>query len=334
MAQRLFGKYGYRSPLDETVHTRIVPDTPPPDHLPPHSDFPLPHSWGDAWPIILWGMLALALVFVFAESLGEIIVNPALRAGCAAVSLIGVTAMLIYRQALLAKFRDPKPSWIVGAICTLIWVLAASPFFEQKQWPFSAWFDQGSEAQKATLIEWLQKAQSETLQARQERESFKQQLERGAPDAIPPDVTQLIKSLRSQLDASEKKRAETERALQSELHPTATIPTWLTLTFDYQGTPSESGSANVHWWWWNPADPASGGAGPLLTWPSTGSSVGSTTTVLFLSFDRPVRSDGLALKSSTALPRWEVAKRVEDRVVVVWIHGQILSGTLEIEVAK
>jgi hypothetical protein len=134
---------------------------PPPSE--PHSDFPLPGNWAQAWPIILWGILALALVFVFAESLGEIVVRPVYRAGSAAVALISVTAMIIYRRQLLEKFRDPSPSLIVAGISIVLLVLALSPFVEEKRWPFSAWFesDVATEAQKSTLIEWLQQAQGE-----------------------------------------------------------------------------------------------------------------------------------------------------------------------------
>jgi hypothetical protein len=105
---------------------------------------------------------------------------------------------------------------------------------------------------------------------------------------------------------------------------TTETPTWLHLDFDSQGTPKETASANLHWWWWNPTE--SGGLGSLGK-PDT------TTTVLFLSFDRPVKSDDLYLVSSSNLPRWEVAKRVDDRIAVIWIHGT-MTGKLEIDVVK
>jgi hypothetical protein len=140
----------------------------------PHSEFPLPTTWGDAWPIILWGMLAFSFVLVFAESLLAIIENPMLRAGVAGVSLIGVTAMLIYRQALLAKFRNPTAAQIILIITTVLLVIALSPFVEEKRWPFATWFatqNQDAEIQKTTLTEWLRQAQQERDQAVVERKS-------------------------------------------------------------------------------------------------------------------------------------------------------------------
>ena len=53
-------------------------------------------------------MLAFSLVLIFAESLAELIMSPALRAASAVIALMGVTALIIYRQSLLAKFRNPN----------------------------------------------------------------------------------------------------------------------------------------------------------------------------------------------------------------------------------
>jgi hypothetical protein len=146
----------------------------PPTEQTPHSEFPIPRSWGAAWPLILWGMLAFSLVLVFAESMAALIESPALRAGTSVVALLGVTAMLIYRERLLLKLRNPSP-WLIAAIaCTTLWVLSASPFIEQKRWPFSVWFPNpitDAEPQKATLIDWLKQAQQERDQTTVERNS-------------------------------------------------------------------------------------------------------------------------------------------------------------------
>jgi hypothetical protein len=76
--------------------------------------------------------------------------------------------------------------WIATLIAFLLFI-ALSPLVEQKQWPFSEWFassDTGEALKKAqsdfdsqhtTLIEWLQTAQGETKQARQERDQARQQ---------------------------------------------------------------------------------------------------------------------------------------------------------------
>jgi hypothetical protein len=73
----------------------------------------------------------------------------------------------------------------------------------------------------------------------------------------PPDIFNLIASLRAQLDAAKRDIAEVQRrldnanldlarALKPPITPDAT-PTWLNLEFDYSGKPSETGSTNVHW---------------------------------------------------------------------------------------
>jgi hypothetical protein len=148
----------------------------PPSEPAPHSEFPIPRSWGEAWPIILWGMLAFSFVLVFADSMAAIIEKPLLRAGVAAVALLGVTAMLIYRDRLQAKFRDPSGSLIVGAICTVLLVLALSPFVEQPHWPFSAWFPIISKAEYDALGTKLTAANNEITSREQQRALAEQQI--------------------------------------------------------------------------------------------------------------------------------------------------------------
>jgi hypothetical protein len=90
----------------------------PPPSESPHGDFPLPRNWGQAWPIILWGMLALAFTFVIAESLMAIIVAPLARAFTAFVALLCLTAIIIYRGWFLEKFKNPNKGLVVGILCT------------------------------------------------------------------------------------------------------------------------------------------------------------------------------------------------------------------------
>jgi hypothetical protein len=107
-------------------------------------------------------------IHFFAESLGQIIVNPAYRAGTAAVALIGVTAIVIYRERLLEKFKDPSGGLIVGVISIGLLVLALSPFVEEKRWPFSAWF-------AAPRSEELENLRSQLTTLAQERDQARQQ---------------------------------------------------------------------------------------------------------------------------------------------------------------
>src|ERR1700730_10252555 len=80
----------------------------------PHGECPLPGNWGQAWPIILWGMLALAFCFVIADSLAALVSDPLTRAGAAFVALLGLTAMVIYRHWMLERFHNPSGGLVAG----------------------------------------------------------------------------------------------------------------------------------------------------------------------------------------------------------------------------
>jgi hypothetical protein len=97
----------------------------------------IPRSWGEAWPLLIWGFLALAFAFVFAESIGELFKDPALRAGMAFASMVGLAALVIYRSWLIARFTNASGTSLVFAIGTAILVLASAPYVEQGQWPYS-----------------------------------------------------------------------------------------------------------------------------------------------------------------------------------------------------
>jgi hypothetical protein len=102
------------------------------------------------------------------------------------------------------------------------------------------------------------------------------------------------------------------------------IPTWLILRFDPAShEPTIKSTSNIHWWWWNPTEQPS-----LITLPGL-----STTTVLFLSLDEPQNLDNILVKAEYDLPRYEIVKKIDRRIVVIWIHG-VLSGDLYIEIQK
>jgi hypothetical protein len=153
------------------------------------------------------------------------------------------------------------------------------------------------------------------------------ELPSGTSSKPPQDIFDLITSLRSQLDGANQKLTEetdeltaTTQELKIARHP-------------------PSNPANVHWGWWNP--PVNSGSYnfglnsySLLNQPSLIGGTPTNTTVLFLSFDRPVNSDDLSLAATGSLPSWQVTERVNDRIAVIWIQGQVLSQNLKIEVHK
>jgi len=124
------------SPLGEPPGS-VSPQPPKTPEPSPHSDFPLPRNMSDAWGIVLWGMLALALAFVAAESLLEVFHNPIVRGLVALVALVALATMTVYRRALLARFKDPSAGLLFGGFLLLLMVLVFSPYVEQWRWPFS-----------------------------------------------------------------------------------------------------------------------------------------------------------------------------------------------------
>ncbi len=264
----------------------------------PHSEFPLPGRWAQAWPIILWGMLAFSLVLIFAESLAELIMSPALRAASAVIALMGVTALIIYRQSLLAKFRNPNPGLTITISCIMILVIALSPFAEQRRWPY-AWIPSDTNAQIRRLQKQFDSEHTELLNAQEKIAGLEEQRQANQHSPI--------------------NRSDT--------------PTWLRLRFDEKGEPTEVASINVHWSWLTM--PALSDDFVLDFFESVGSSVKVTTmtTLLFLSFDVPIRPGPISIGPSPAsLPRWDPITRVDDRNIIFWFHGQIINRRLEIRI--
>jgi hypothetical protein len=205
-----------------------------------HSEFPIPASWTEAWPIILWGMLALAFAFVIADSLTAIIADPLARAVAGFVALLGLTAVLIYRSWLWQKLSNPSPGLIIAVLCSLLWVLATSPFVEQKRWPFQGWFNQtdnmGPEKQKTTLIDWLKRAQKERDNATAERNSA--QIGWSADRKAMASIQKEVNDLTAKLDDAEQKLAHRLPTLSPVTPQSITDPIrWGQLGFGFQGGP-------------------------------------------------------------------------------------------------
>ncbi len=164
--------------------------------------------------------------------------------------------------------------------------------------------------------------------------------------AIPADITELIKSLRSQLNTAkqdlvgvkrelEKTKGELDAARHPPISPDKT-PTWLELAFDGEGKPTENASTNVHWAWWNPVEPGYDPLGigrPLGILGSGTTTAQPATTLIFLSFDSPIRYNDVFVKGKEGLPSWEIRQKT-DKTAVVWIHGKITNAALWIEILK
>jgi hypothetical protein len=321
-----------RQALDAMGLRHPNPATNSPQLPEPHSEFPIPRSWSQAWPIILWGMLAFSFVLVFAESLLALIENPMLRAGMAGVSLIGVTAMLIYRQTLLAKFRNPTAAQIILTISTVLLVIALSPFVEERRWPFLALFasQDNTEAQKATLIEWLRGAQAERDLARQALDAAK------ALQPPPADITQLIDRLRAQLNSKTQELENAKRELETFRHPPSSgMPTWLELEFSGAGELKEKGSSNLRWVYWNEkgssaiADPLN-----LYTYRNPLSTTSETVrrVIIFLSFDAAIDTGRFSITSEKPII-WDHWCK-DNKICYVWFDGRPENLSVTIRVGR
>jgi hypothetical protein len=104
------------------------------------SEGPIPNSWKEAIPVVIWVVLVLAFGFLFAESLGELFKDPLWRAGFALTAMVGFLAMLIYRKWLNQRFRNLSGGSILAAIITVLSIMALSPFIAEKRFPFSTFF--------------------------------------------------------------------------------------------------------------------------------------------------------------------------------------------------
>ena len=103
----------------------------------------LPKTPGEGVAALAWTVLVLAFGFLFIESLGELLPNPAWRAAFGFIGMVGVTAMLIYRAWLLERFKPLSGAWLLVAISGFLIVVALSPFLEQGRWPYAYWFGYG-----------------------------------------------------------------------------------------------------------------------------------------------------------------------------------------------
>jgi hypothetical protein len=67
--------------------------------------------------------------------------------------------------------------------------------------------------------------------------------------------------------------------------------------------------------------------------PLTAPPAPAITTLIFLSFDKPIKYEEIFLKSDAGIPNWETTQK-DERIAVVWIHGQVKSANLSIEIIR
>jgi hypothetical protein len=188
--------------------------------------------------------------------------------------------------------------WWAGALIAVFLISGAfdaiQKVIEERRWPFST---HAAAPSDATVWE--------------DRDRYKQELDSKTND---------LEGVKRQL-----------AIVQHTPASSADTPTWLRLRFDGKGNPAEVASTNVHW--------------SSLSVPELpefeldiGETIGSPfrtvtmTTLLFLSFDVPIRPGTPSLEPSTSLPQWQAITRASDRNMILWFHGQILNRSLDISI--
>jgi hypothetical protein len=101
------------------------------------ADFELPKTWREAVPYIVWGVLILGFGLEFTTNLVR---ENWLSAVLSFSAMTGLAAMALHWRQLRSWAATISPNWVTGAFVLLLLALIATPFFEQRRWPFSAWF--------------------------------------------------------------------------------------------------------------------------------------------------------------------------------------------------
>jgi hypothetical protein len=103
------------------------------------SEGPIPNSWKEAIPVVIWVVLVLGFGLLFTDSMGQLFKDPLWRGGFAIVAMLVLLAMLIYRKWLQERFRSLSGLSLLATIIALMLALALSPYVEQQRLPFSTW---------------------------------------------------------------------------------------------------------------------------------------------------------------------------------------------------
>jgi hypothetical protein len=186
---------------------------------------PIPNSWKEATPTVIWVVLVLAFGFVFAESIGSLFQNPLYRAVFAFIAMVGLVAMLIYRAWLVNRFRTLSGGSILAAIIALLMVLTAAPFVQERKWPVLPFFT--NQITPAAPIGFSQQQVDEQIAAATKQ--LKAQLDQANKDAglrrqgallqsdVPVSVEKLPTSLRLLFKGDDIEEIEAKNVVWTKL---------------------------------------------------------------------------------------------------------------------
>jgi hypothetical protein len=107
------------------------PPTPPPEPPIHGPEGPLPRTWQEAVPYLVWVVLILGFGL---ECVAHLLRGEILQAIFALGGMVGLAAMMLHWTQIRGKFNDTR--WLVAAGMLLLLALILSPFVEEKRWPF------------------------------------------------------------------------------------------------------------------------------------------------------------------------------------------------------
>jgi hypothetical protein len=123
------------------------PSSPPPEPPMHGPDGPLPRTWREAVPYVVWVVLVLGFGL---EIVSAFVHGQWAHFGVAAVGLVVLmTAALHWKQAL-SWGKRLSPNAAVGILALVLLSMALSPFIEERRWP--AWFQSGAQGLSADEI--------------------------------------------------------------------------------------------------------------------------------------------------------------------------------------
>jgi hypothetical protein len=185
------------------------------------------------------------------------------------------------------------------ALALLLFAITLSPLIERLQWPFLQTFS----------TTWPSAA---TL--RSERDRYKQELD----------------GTREELEIVKQDLAVAQHPPENP----ANTRTWLRLNFNEKGEPDQISGPNVHWSWMRLPELPNGIALDFFESAGSLSGIVEPSTLLFLSFDAPIRSDPVVIGPDRAsLPQLDTITP-NDRQIILRFHGQIINRRLDIVIKR
>jgi TolA-binding protein len=202
--------YGYRTGLRQDIASAIEQHERSSEKV-AVSEGPLPRTWKEAVPYVVWGVLVLGfgLELVAAFVRGEWT--------HAIVSFAGLVALMsaaLHWQQIKSWATGLNPNWVVASLSLVLAGLILSPFVEERRWPFSTAFHDPPTADD--LARATAPLRSEVVELQRQLQAARQ-----TSNALPTvagivtaqELRQRIENLEKQLDTTKRENDEAQRQL-------------------------------------------------------------------------------------------------------------------------